>query len=88
MRRLMKQQGYLPEAIVTDWLRSYGAAVRDPGLTDRHVTGGPSNNSAEVSHQPTRHRERQRRGLDHRARPNGPLPPMPPSTTTSTSSAT
>ena len=63
MRRLLKRQGYLPEAIVTDRLRSYGAAFRDLGLTDRHVTGGRSNNRAEVSHQPTRRRERQRRGF-------------------------
>jgi putative transposase len=63
MRRLLKRQGYLPEAIVTDRLRSYGAAFRDLGLTDRHVTGGRSNNRAEVSHQPTRHRERQRGGF-------------------------
>ena len=63
MRRLLKRQGYLPDAIVTDRLRSYGAALRDLGLTDRHVTGGRSNNRAEVSHQPTRRRERQRRGF-------------------------
>jgi len=61
MRRLLKRQGYLPDAIVTDRLRSYGAALRDLGLTDRHVMGGRSNNRAEVSHQPTRQRERQRR---------------------------
>ena len=63
MRRLLKRQGYLPDAIVTDRLRSYGAALRDLGRTDRHVTGGRSNNRAEVSHQPTRRRERQRRGF-------------------------
>ena len=63
MRRLPKRQGYLPGAVVTDRLRSYGAALRDLGLTDRHVTGGRSNNRAEVSHQPTRRRERQRRGF-------------------------
>jgi putative transposase len=63
MRRLLKRQEYVPDAIVTDRLRSYGAALRDLGLTDRHVTGGRSNNRAEVSHQPTRCRERQRRGF-------------------------
>jgi transposase-like protein len=61
LRRLLKRQGYVPDAIVTDRLRSYGAALRDLGLADRHVTGGRSNNRAEVSHQPTRQRERQRR---------------------------
>ena len=29
MRRLLKWQGYLPDAIVTDRLRSYGGALRD-----------------------------------------------------------
>jgi len=63
MRRLLKRQGYLPDAVVTDKLRSYGAALRDLGLEDRHVTGGRSNNRAEVSHQPTRRRERQHLGF-------------------------
>jgi len=60
LRRLLKRQGYVPDSIVTDRLRSYGAALRALGLADRHVTGGRSNNRAEVSHQPTRRRERQR----------------------------
>ena len=59
LRKLLKRQGYVPDAIVTDRLRSYGAALRDLGLADRHVAGGRSNNRAEVSHQPTRRRERQ-----------------------------
>ena len=63
LRRLLKRQGYLPDAIVTDRLRSYGAALWDLGSSDRHVSGGRSNNRAEVSHQPTRRRERQRRGF-------------------------
>ena len=59
LRKLLKRQGYVPDSIVTDRLRSYGAALRDLALADRHVTGGRSNNRAEVSHQPTRRRERQ-----------------------------
>jgi len=62
-RRPLKRQGYLPDAVVADILRSYGAALRDLGLEDRQLTGGRSNNRAEVSHQPTRQRERQRRGF-------------------------
>ena len=58
LQKLLKRQGCVPDAIVTDRLRSYGAALRDLGLDVRHVTGGRSNNRAEVSHQPTR-RERQ-----------------------------
>lgn len=59
LRKLVKCQGYVPDAIVTDRLRPYGAALRDLGLADKHVTGRRSNNRAEVSHQPTRRRERQ-----------------------------
>ena len=63
LRRLLKRQGHLPDAVITDRLRSYGAALRELGLTGLHVTGGRLNNRAEVSHQPTRRRERQRRGF-------------------------
>ncbi|MCB1373351.1 MAG: IS6 family transposase, partial [Rhodobacteraceae bacterium] len=59
LRKLLKQQGRVPDTIVTDRLRSYSAALRDLGLAGRHITGGRSNNRAEVSHQPTRRRERQ-----------------------------
>ena len=48
--RLLKRQGYLPDAIVTDRLRSYGAALRDLDLADRQVTGGRSNNRAGLCH--------------------------------------
>ena len=58
MRRLFKRQGFVPKWIVTDKLRSYGAALRDLGLSRRHETGGRKNNRAENSHQPVRRRER------------------------------
>ena len=58
IRKLLKKQGFVPDAVVTDKLRSYGAALRDLGLSSRHVTGGRSNNRAENSHQPVRRRER------------------------------
>ena len=58
LRKLLKKQGFVPDAIVTDRLRSYSAALRELGLSDRHVTGGRSNNRAENSHQPVRRRER------------------------------
>lgn len=63
LRRPLKRQGYLPDAVATDRLRSYGAAMRDLGLAERHLTGGRPNNWAEVSHQPTRRRERQQVGF-------------------------
>jgi len=58
MRKLLKKQGYIPCKIVADMLGSYSAALRELGLTHFHVTGGRLNNRAEVSHQPTRRRER------------------------------
>ena len=58
MRKLLKKQGYIPDKIVTDKLGSYFAALRELGLEHLHVTGGRLNNRAEVSHQPTRRRER------------------------------
>ena len=58
MRKLLKKQGYVPDRIVTDKLGSYSAELRELGLKHLHVTGGRSNNRAEVSHQPTRRRER------------------------------
>ena len=56
MRKLLKRQGFSPDAIVTDKLPSYGAALGDLGMKARHVTGGRSNNRAENSHLPVRQR--------------------------------
>ena len=39
LRKLLKKQGYAPSSIVTDKLRSYGAALGDLGLSNRHETG-------------------------------------------------
>ena len=55
--RAMKRHGR-PDAIVTDRLRSYRAAMRDIGNEARQVTGRWLNNRAENSHQPFRRRER------------------------------
>jgi putative transposase len=53
----------LPDKLVTDDLRSYGAAARDLGLSRRHERGRWRNNRAENSHQPTRRRERKMQGF-------------------------
>ena len=60
-QRLLRGQGKEPFRIITDKLKSYGAAKRTimPNVT--HDTRCYANNRAEVSHQPTRHRERQMR---------------------------
>jgi putative transposase len=59
LRKLLKKQGRAPRVMVTDKLRSYGAAKRDimPGV--EHRQHKELNNRAENSHQPTRRRERQ-----------------------------
>jgi transposase-like protein len=58
MRKLLKKQGFVPDAFVTDKLPSYGAALGDLGLSKRHEFGGRKNNRAENSHLPVRQRER------------------------------
>jgi putative transposase len=58
MRKLLKKQGFAPAVVVTDKLRSYGAALAELGLTVCHEQGLRANNRAENSHQPTRRRER------------------------------
>ena len=58
MRKLLKNQGVRPTQVVTDKLKSYGAAFRDIGLERLHETGHRLNNRAESSHVPIRRRER------------------------------
>jgi putative transposase len=58
MRKLLRKLGFAPEVLVTDKLRSYGAAVRSIGLACRHEQGVHKNNRADNSHQPVRRRER------------------------------
>ena len=57
LKRLMKRYGQ-PQAIVTDRLSSYRAAMQEIGNADRQQTGRRLNNRAENSHQPFRRRER------------------------------
>jgi len=58
MRKLLKKHGFAPKVLVTDKLRSYGAARRELGLSARHEQGMRRNNRAENSHQVIRRRER------------------------------
>jgi putative transposase len=62
-RKLLKGLCYTPRVIVTDKLRSYGAAKREllPGV--EHRQSRYLNNRCEVSHQPTRRLERHMRRL-------------------------
>ena len=52
----MKRYGG-PQVIVTDRLRSYGAAMNVIGVEDRQICGRWLNNRAEHSHPPFRRRE-------------------------------
>lgn len=64
LRRLLKNQNIEPQRIVTDGLRSYGAALERLGLGDRHHSGRlRDNNRAENSHLIIRRRERKMQGF-------------------------
>jgi putative transposase len=56
--RLLKNNGGIPRKIVTDKLRSYNVAHRELMPDVLHDTSQYANNRAELSHQPTRVRER------------------------------
>ena len=60
-RKLLKGQGREPLRLITEKLRSYSAAHRTVMPSMTHSTRQCENNRAEVSHQPTRQRERQMR---------------------------
>ena len=57
LRKLMRRYGR-PETIVTDKLKSYGAAMKEIGNVKRQEVGRHLNNRAENSHLPFRRRER------------------------------
>jgi putative transposase len=57
LKKALKRHGPSGE-FVTDCLRSYGAALRELGISDRQETGRWANNRAENSHLPFRRRER------------------------------
>ena len=56
--KLLKKHGFAPTLLVTDKLRSYGAARTRLRLSVRHEQGPRKNNRAENSHLPVRRRER------------------------------
>jgi putative transposase len=61
-RKLLKGLQYVPRVIITDKLKSYGAAKREivPGV--EHRQSRYLNNRCEFSHRPTRQRERRMQG--------------------------
>ena len=62
-RKLLKGCQYVPRVIITDQLKSYGAAKREVLPSVEHRQHRYLNNRAENSHQPTRQRERRMQGF-------------------------
>ena len=62
-RKLLKGLRYAPRVVITDQLKSYGAAQREilPGV--EHRQSRYLNNRCENSHRPTRQRERRMQGF-------------------------
>ena len=60
---LLKKQGLRPKRIITDKLRSYGAAKREVMPSVEHRSHKGLNNRAENSHVPLRKRERVMQGF-------------------------
>jgi transposase-like protein len=88
LRKLLKKQGFAPEVLVTEKLRSYGAAKSEMGLSARHERGLRRNNRAENSHQPTRGASARCSGSNRPDQPNDSFLFTLASTTHSTSSVT
>ncbi|MFC9949738.1 IS6 family transposase [Streptomyces prasinus] len=63
LSKLLKKQRQVPRVLVTDKLRSYGAAHREAMPSVEHRSHKGLNNRAENSHQPTRQRERAMKGF-------------------------
>ena len=61
--RLLKKQGLSPKRVISDKLRSYGAASRDVMPAVEHRSHKGLNNRAENSHVPLRKRERMMQGF-------------------------
>ena len=87
LRKAMKRYGG-PEVVVTDKLRSYGAAMKVVGNADRQETGRWCNNGAENSHLPFRRRERACSASDRCDVCRSSLPSTLQSTTISIGNAT
>lgn len=62
-RGLLTKTRMVPRVVVTDKLRSYGAAHREVMPSVEHRSHKGLNNRAENSHQPTRQRERAMKGF-------------------------
>ena len=62
-RKLLKPQDTAPRVVITDKLRSYGAAMKKLLTEVEHRQHKGLNNRAENTHRPTRIRERRMGGI-------------------------
>jgi putative transposase len=62
-RKLLKGLMYVPRVLITDKLKSYGAAKRELLPSVEHRQSRYLNNRCENSHRPTRQRERRLQGF-------------------------
>ena len=62
-RKLLKRQEEIPFELITDKLKSYGAANKEIMPSVNHTQDRYANNRVENSHQRTRQKERQMRGV-------------------------
>jgi putative transposase len=88
LRKLLKKMAFVPDKLVTDDLRSYGAAARELGLSRRHERGRWRNNRARTRINRPDDGSARCRGSRVRDQPNDFCPSTPPPTTPSTSSVT
>ena len=81
-RKLLKGLQYVPRVIITDKLKSYGAAKREilPGV--EHRQSRYLNNRCEHSHRPTRQREYRMQGFQSAGHASDFCPRMDPLPTT------
>jgi transposase-like protein len=88
MRKLLRKYSFVPDRMITDDLRSYGVAARDLGIESHHdavdgITIGPR-----IRISPPDEGRARCSASRAQAQPRSSSQPMPPSTTSSTSSAT
>ena len=85
MRGLLKKQGFVPVTFVTDKLPSYGAALKDLGLTKHHGFGGRKNNRPRILTCQSDNANDECNVSDRLDQRSGFSPPTPPFTIPSTS---
>ena len=87
MRKLLRKLNFVPDKLVTDDLRSYGAACRDLGISHRHERGRWRNNRGRTRISQPDDGSARCRGLRVPGQPSDSCPSTRPPTTPSTFSA-